>query len=486
MPEKEMVNIVGEGNVLDSPEILEEWSRDLSFASWVRPRCVVKPKTAEEVHTLVQWANETLTPLVAVSSGGPHFRGDTVPSTGGAVIVDMSDMKQIARIDRRNRVAMVEPGVTFEELVPELNREGLRLNMPLLPRSSKSVIGSMVEREPVIMPLSQWDGIDPLSCIEVIFGTGDQFRTGSAAGPGSLEEQWRAGQAQVNPMGPGQTDFARVVQGSQGTMGIVTWATVRCEALPTLQTPFLVGSETYEKLSDFVYRLLWLKLVDECLIVNKATLAATLAKDSMEGSRLRADLPHWLLFFCLSGFQYFPEERIAYQQEQMLESAKNIGLEPTRAVSGVSAYEVLGMLQKPSEDPYWKLRPKGNCQDIFFITTLDHVPKFVDMMHGITERHGYPFVEMGIYVQPMVQGTSCHCEFSLFYDPTNRKEEDKVRALYASACDMLMSGGAFFSRPYGTLADAVYRRDSETTAALKKVKQIFDSNNILNAGKLCF
>jgi FAD/FMN-containing dehydrogenase len=155
MPEREMVNIVGEGNVLDSSEILEEWSRDLSFASRVRPRCVVKPKTAAEVHTLVQWANETLTPLVTVSSGGPHFRGDTVPSTGGAVIVDMSDMKQIARIDRRNRVAMVEPGVTFKELVPDLKREGLRLNMPLLPRNSKSVIGSMLEREPVMIRASE-------------------------------------------------------------------------------------------------------------------------------------------------------------------------------------------------------------------------------------------------------------------------------------------------------------------------------------------
>ena len=34
-------------------------------------------------------ANETQTPLVPVSSGPPHFRGDTVPGIGGAVIVDL-------------------------------------------------------------------------------------------------------------------------------------------------------------------------------------------------------------------------------------------------------------------------------------------------------------------------------------------------------------------------------------------------------------
>jgi hypothetical protein len=385
MAEKELAKIVGSKNILDSEKVLEEYSKDLSFVPRVRPRCVAKPKNADEVEALVKWANKTGTPLVPVSSGPPHFRGDTVPSTGGAVIVDLSGMKKVVRIDRRNRVAMVEPGVTFSELVPRLEREGLRLNMPLLPRNSKSVIGSVLEREPVIMPLYQWDAIDPLTCIEVIFGTGDRFRTGSAAGPGTLEEQWNAKQAQVNPMGPGQTDFARVVQGSQGTMGIVTWATVRCEALPTLQKPFLAGSEEFEKLSELIYRLLWLKLGDECLLLKNSTLAAILAKKPEEYDSIRGALPPWLLFFCLAGYEYFPEERVEYQEQEMLEAAQRLGIEPVSAISGVSSYELLRMLRKPSEEPYWKLRYKGACQDIFFLTTLDRVPRFVEVMYDIAE-----------------------------------------------------------------------------------------------------
>jgi FAD/FMN-containing dehydrogenase len=47
------------------------------------------------VQKLVKLANETMTPLVPVSSGPPHFRGDTVPGIGGAVIVDLSGMKKI-------------------------------------------------------------------------------------------------------------------------------------------------------------------------------------------------------------------------------------------------------------------------------------------------------------------------------------------------------------------------------------------------------
>lgn len=138
--------IVGKKNVSDDPQSLKAFAHDGSFVLSIMPEYVVKPKNGSEVQRLVKLANETFTPLVPVSSGSPHFRGDTVPSTGGAVIVDLSGMKKIMLVDRARRVAMVEPGVTFGELIPAAKKEGIRLNMPFLPRKSKSVIGSVLER----------------------------------------------------------------------------------------------------------------------------------------------------------------------------------------------------------------------------------------------------------------------------------------------------------------------------------------------------
>src|SRR3972149_11243008 len=230
--EEKLVKIVGAAKVSHEPAALDGYAGDMSFVNAVRPECVVRPRNAEDVMKIVNLANETMTPWVAVSSGAPHFRGDTVPGVGGAIIVDLSEMKKILRVDRLNRVAMFEPGVTFDELVPAVAKEGLRLNMPLLPRKSKSVVGSLLEREPVTMPRYHWDIADPLNCVEVVFGTGDVFRTGAAAGPGSLEEQWGAGGAQVEAAGPSTSSWYRVIQGAQGTMGIVTWASARCEILP--------------------------------------------------------------------------------------------------------------------------------------------------------------------------------------------------------------------------------------------------------------
>lgn len=483
---KTLHEIVGHENVLDNEKVLEEYSGDVSFSPRVRPRYLVKLQKADQVIELVKWANETATPLVPISSGLPHSRGDTVPSASGAIIVDLSGLKKITRIDTTNRIAMIEAGVTFGELIPQLEKAGLRLNMPLLPRANKSVVGSMLSREPVIMPLYQWDMQDPLTCVEVVFGSGDIFRTGSAAGPGTLEDQWNARQAQVNPMGPGQTSFGNVIQGSQGTLGIVNWATVRCELLPRLQKPFLVGSDKYEALAELVYRMMWWKAGDECLILNNNDLAAILAKNPEDSPKIKKALPPWILFFCLAGFEYYPEEKIAYQEKALLEEAKKVGLTLSSSIAGVLSEGLLSLVKKSAAEPYWKLRPKGGCQDIFFLTTLDKVPQFVKIMEEKAGQYGYPAADIGSYVQPLVQGTSCHCEFDLFYDPRNTAEANKIKELYTLAGKALMDAGAFFSRPYGALVDEIYHRDAETTAALRKVKKIFDPNNVMNPGKLCF
>ena len=275
---EKLVKIVGAANVSDKQATLDEYSSDISFVNPVRPAYVVKPKNTDAIQKLVKLANKTQTPLVPVSSGPPHFRGDTVPGTGGAVIVDLGGMKKIIFIDRARRVAMIEPGVTFGELIPAAEKEGIRLNMPLLPRKSKTVVGSMLEREPVIMPKYQWDISDPLACVEVIFGSGDEFRTGQAAGPGTVKEQWAVGGIQKAPYGPGIASWHRLIQGSQGTIGIVTWASMRCEILPSLEEPFVVGSSNLETLLDMTSWLIRLRMVNECFILNSTNLAAIFAK----------------------------------------------------------------------------------------------------------------------------------------------------------------------------------------------------------------
>jgi len=485
--EEKLARIVGAGNASDKPAVLDEYSRDMSFVNPVRPAYVVKPKTAGDVEKIIKLANETKTPLVPVSSGPPHFRGDTVPGIGGAVIVDLSGMKKIIRVDRKDRVAMIEPGVTFGELIPAVNRAGMRLNMLLMPRQTKSVVGSMLEREPVIMPKYHWDIADPLACVEVVFGNGEIFRTGAAAGPGTVEEQWAAGGSQKEAAGPGQTSLYRVVGGAQGTMGIVTWASLRCELLPSLEQPYLVGSSQIDKVFEMVHWIIRLRLVNECFVLNNTSLAAIMAKKwPADYKAIKDSLPPYILFFNIAGYDYLPEERVSTHVNDMKGVAQRTGLEPSGAIGRITAGDLLKMVNRPSDEPYWKLRRAGACQDIFFVTIYDKLPGLITAMYDLADEAGYPASDMGIYLQPIVQGSNCHVEFNLFYDPTSEKDAGRVKELSASAVDRLSCEGAYFSRPYGENTGIIVNKDAATVEALHRVKSIFDPNNIMNPGKLCF
>jgi hypothetical protein len=488
MIEKEkLVEIVGHINVIQDPAALDSYAKDMSFVASIRPDYIVKIRNAEDAERMVKQAKETKTPLIPVSSGAPHFRGDTVPSVGGAVIVDLSGMKQIMRVDRINRTILFEPGVTFGELIPAATKAGLRLNMPLMPRQTKSVTASMLEREPVVMPTSHWDIADPLQCVEVIFGTGDKFRTGAAAGPGDLEDQWKSKGGQVEAAGPSSASWYRVIGGSQGTMGIVTWSSNRCEILPKLEEPYVVGSSNLNALLEMAHWLVRLRIPNECFILNKVNLAVMMAKNlPREFHEIKDSLPSWILFYNLGGYNYLPEKRVSAHEVDARGIAQRAGVEPSRSAGAISAFDLLKAAQAPSLEPYWKNRLKGACQDIFFITNFQSIGETVNVMDKVADKAGYPVTDLGVYIQPLVQGVNYHVEFNLFHDPANLRETEKVKGIVSGCVNPLISSGAFFSRPYGETSQAILNKDAATVQALRKVKKILDPDNVMNPGKLCF
>ena len=482
-----LTEIIGKQRVISKPEVLDRYSHDNSFTASIRPRLVVQPRDGDEVQKVVVWANETKTPLVPVSSGEPRFRGDTVPSVPEAVIVDLSRMDNIIRIDRRNRMVIIEPGVTYAQLQPALAEQGLRLSTPLLPRQSKSVVTSLLEREPRLVPKYSYTVPEPLRCLEVVWGNGEILRTGEAGGyyP-TLEQQWEMGLAQVFSGGPGQVDYYRLVSGAQGSMGIVTWASVKCEILPKVHKFLFIPADDLTGLIECAYRLLRVRLGDEFLVLNSANLAAILSMDGDEVQALKDKLPPWAIIMGIAGRDLFPEEKVGFQEEDTLDIVQQSGLELLPAVSDITGEQMMSALLNPSPEPYWKLAYKGACQDIFFMTTLDKVPEFVSTVFATANALQYEVSDIGIYLQPQHQGTSCHCEFNLPYDPGNKIETDRVSEFLETCSEALIKQGAYFSRPYGVWADMVYNHDARNREMIRTVKKIFDPNNILNPGKLCF
>ena len=71
---------------------------------------------------------------------------------------------------------------------------------------------------------------------------------------------------------------------------------------------------------------------------------------------------------------------------------QRLGTEAVKEIGGVSANELLRAIQQPCPEPYWKLRYKGACEDVFFLTTYDKLEGFISQMSNLVDHAGYPSV----------------------------------------------------------------------------------------------
>ena len=130
--------------------------------------------------------------------------------------------------------------------------------------------------------------MEPLRCLEVVWGDGSKMWTGEAGEYSSqdLQEQQAQNRSLVVGMGPGNVDYYRLISGAQGTMGIVTWASIKCDLLPQLHKLFFVPSTDLPTLVDCARDVLRIRFGDEVLIVNAATLASLVGVTSTEIAEL--------------------------------------------------------------------------------------------------------------------------------------------------------------------------------------------------------
>ena len=479
----ELVQIVGNSNVMDTEKELREYTQDYSLDAPRLPNYVVSPANTDEVARIIKLANEHKIPVIP-SSSGVHFYGATIPKQGG-IVISLKNMNRILEIDETFKLMRIESGVTWGQLQPELEKRGYTSIVPLLPHPRKSVVTTWLERE---VPVNcRYEYAEPLLTMELVWPTGDVFRTGSVSTPGAPTDSLVKG---TNPQGPG-LDWYRLFQGAQGTMGIVTWATIKIEHLPRLNKTFFIPFDELEPAIEFIYRLQYRMIGSECLLLNNLNLATMLAQDwPEEFERLRNTLPKWGLILILSGAPRRPEGKIAYEEEALKEVCSQLTI--TSLLSGIPGMsgiekELPQILRRSCREgePYWKHRYKGGCQEIFFITKLNKVAQFNEIIKNVAVKYGYPLDEIGCYIQPIEQGRGCHCEFDFYYDPGNTNEMELIRKFYIEAAESLLNGDALFTRPYGVLADLVYQRAAGYTMLLKKIKDLFDPNHIMNPGRLC-
>ena len=474
-------------HVDDTPEALLDYSKDHSlFSAKGRADVIVHPGNAEEVHRVVQFANQSKVPIIPVSSS-VHFRGSTIPKMGG-IILDMREMNRILDMDLKNRLARIEPGVTWGQIQGELEKINHRMIMPLFPLTSSSVVTSLLEREVPTNPRYEYS--EPMTTVEVIWGNGMRFRTGSASTPGFPDKSVVKG---GNPQGPG-IDWYRFLQGAQGTMGVVTWAIVKFEFLPVVDKTYFISFNQLADAIEPLYQIQRRMIGHEFFLVNNQVGALIFSEAwPSDYEILKRELPPWFMVLVLSGAPRFPEEKLAYEKEAIDEIAaqasaiKEIMTSLPGAAPGLEK-RLPGMLRSPwpEDRVYWKHQLKGGCEEIILIGTIEKVPQFTETVKKVAGAHGYDVGDLGVYVQPIEQGRACHIEYQFYYDPKEEDSLEKVRAIQRKASETLFQEGAFFSRPYGGLSRMVYEKARGYANTLTKVKGVLDPNHIMCPGNICF
>ena len=478
-----IAGVVGKENAITDSSTLKKYSSDTSLMTSRMPDMVVKVKNTAQVQGVIKIANENNYPVVPRSSGTGTY-GTGIPKEGG-LILDLSGMKRIPRTDTRNRWVLIEPGVTFGELKDELSKKGMQALNTLLPRKDKSVITSVLEREPVLTAKTECD--EPLRTMEIVWGTGELFRTGAMAvdtmPAEEIPDKTKSDLCSVG--GPG-IDWWRMMTGCQGTFGVITIMNVKIFHKPLMQKLVFLPFNTLEDAVMPFYTIQRREIGHECFLLNGYNLAAILAESAEEIPVLARKLPPYCIVLNLWGGQFFPEDRIAYEEKAVAEIADQYKCAVTQGMAAIPAAgeRLQSMLNGPWEgDVYWKERQLGGCLDMVFQNGLDKVPAYWNMFKQLAGESGLSTGDLGLYIQPRQRARVCHVEFNIPCDPASAGIE-KVKAFHKSASEAVMNAGAFFYRPYYDWTDMIYARSGYTFETIKKLKKIIDPNRTLNPGRI--
>lgn len=206
---KRFADALGPEQVLDSAEELMAFASDYTEEEARSPALAVSPISTEEVQAVVRIANEvgcSLTPRVS----GTNVGGLAIPPKGG-VVVDLSRMNRILEVDVEDMVALIEPGVTWEQLKAHLEEHEipLRMGYPLSPPDTSIVANCLLDG---LGNFSMRHGAmgDWIGGLEAVLPDGSVVRTGAAA----LSDVWFG-------RGP-LPDLTGLFVSWQGTTGIVT------------------------------------------------------------------------------------------------------------------------------------------------------------------------------------------------------------------------------------------------------------------------
>jgi glycolate oxidase len=223
---KTLKDIVGEANVRDNIADRYVYASDASVHRHL-PDVVVRPSSTEEVQKVLRYANAKKIPVVPRGAGS-GMSGQTVPVAGG-IVLDMKRMNRVLEIRPQDVLCKVEPGVINDELNRVLKPYGFFF--PPTPSSGMiCTIGGMIGTNASGNRSVKYGATrDAVLGLKVVLANGDLVTLGSNTRVDSSGYQ-----------------LAKLMVGSEGTLGVVVEATLLISPLPKYRAMGVANFATLE------------------------------------------------------------------------------------------------------------------------------------------------------------------------------------------------------------------------------------------------
>ena len=198
-----LASLLGADRVLDDAAAREAYSRDATPLFKGLPEVIVAPHSTAEVSEVVKFARSTKTPIIARGAGS-NLCAATVPLNGG-IVLSMMQMKQILEVSRNEMLAVVQPGVSTQQLDDAVAKEGLMYVPDPGSKTVSTLGGNVATSAGGLRGLKYGTTKNYILGLEAVLGTGEIIRTG-----GRLVKDVAG------------YDITRLLIGSEGTLAIFT------------------------------------------------------------------------------------------------------------------------------------------------------------------------------------------------------------------------------------------------------------------------
>lgn len=213
-------SIVGEQYYRDDPEILVAHSYDATPLLQAMPNGVIYPGCTEDVVEIVKLCAKYRIPLVGRGSGS-NLCGGTVPIKGGIVMV-MHRMNELLEVDLENLTATFQPGLITAKFAEYVEQLGLFYPPDPSSMTISTLGGNIAENSGGLRGLKYGTTKDYVIGLEAVLANGEVIRTG--------------GKLMKDVAG---YDLTKLLVGSEGTLAIITEATVKLIPLPKYKKTML-------------------------------------------------------------------------------------------------------------------------------------------------------------------------------------------------------------------------------------------------------